>query len=72
MNARSRAEDRRDLKSSPTGGLRPGFMDDLKTIAGRLADGAAGRTEADVRKFLLDAPLDPPTSGERPHLLVDQ
>jgi len=37
-------------------------MDDLKTIAGRLADGAAGPTEADVqsdvRNFLLDAPLD--------------
>ena len=46
-------------------------MDDLKTIAGRLAAGAAGRTEADVRKFLL-APLDLPTSGKRPQLLVDQ
>ena len=37
-------------------------MDDLQAIAGRLAAGAPGRTEADiqsdVRKFLLDAPLE--------------
>ena len=37
-------------------------MDELRVIAGRLAAGSVGRTEADiqsdVRKFLLDADLD--------------
>jgi SAM-dependent methyltransferase len=44
-------------------GTVPGVSrDSLAQIAGRLASGSAGRTEADiqsdVRKFLLDAPLD--------------